>query len=481
MAILTKENVGKLSHFTLYDETTTLSSTQVRNAIFNWCSYFKSQQILPQSRIVVLLPPSAITSTIIYAIVYCGAVYVPLDSSIPFTRLTYIVEDAKPSLVIGRGERPDWCQYTWLDADQMNLIESSAEDAKINEEDLAVILYTSGSTGNPKGVAISHRAVNHFVNWAIQYFAITEADHINNIAPFIFDLSLFDLFVAIKTDAKLSIMPRRCIIQPQLATSWLSQQRITILYTVPNVLQFFASRQLFSPEIVQQLRLILFAGEIMPIGVMDALLKQLPQTSFYNLYGPTETNVCCFWQVTRERMATYLQLPIGQAVPGFTLELDEATQELLVKGGSLMSGYWQNESKHLPVDAKGYYHTGDKVSINSQGEYDFHGRLDQLIKFHGYRIEPIEIEQYINQFNGVVESLVFSLKQKEPNIIACIIGTKIIPQSQLIQFLREYLPHYMLPTCIIQCENFPRLVNGKCDRLRLMEIISEQVSESQYD
>jgi len=206
---------------------------------------------------------------------------------------------------------------------------------------------------------------------------------------------------------------------------------------------------------------ILFAGEVFPLPSLSKLTEALPNIDFYNLFGPTETNVCTYWQVDRERLSTLSSLPIGAAACESKLKVDESG-ELLVRGPCIMSGYWKNSDvEHTDYQ---WYHTGDRVSYNDRGELLYHGRMDRMLKSSGYRIEPAEIESVINRFAQIENSVVIG--ESDPisgnRLVAVVVGNDVDINSMRTH-LKQNLAAYMQPYRFVQLSAMPLLSNGKVD------------------
>ncbi|MCF7971820.1 MAG: AMP-binding protein, partial [Methylococcaceae bacterium] len=382
------------------------------------------------------------------------------------TRLNFIIQDAQPHYIIGLGAAPDWLTTPelWLDIDNVLCTTNpNIQAVTVESSALAAILYTSGSTGNPKGVALSHQALANFSTWASQTFAINNQERIASLAPFHFDLSIFDLFSSLAGGASVYFLPSRLSLSPSRLTAWLAENQISCWYTVPSLLSFIALKGALDTTPLPHLKRILFAGEVFPTPHLIKLADLLPETELYNLYGPTETNVCCYWPVDRKRLNIEQTIPIGLPACNAQLTIDADTGELQVNSLNNFSGYWQ-QGKLNPLNSRTYL-TGDKVSLNQYGEYDYHGRLDRMLKCSGYRVEPAEIEQCINQLEHIESCAVVGIKdatsgQRPAAVVVLIAGASL---AEAIKPLRQLLAPYMQPCKFIVVDSLPVLSNGKTD------------------
>lgn len=435
-------------------------------------SGYLSSRSHPCLRVAIALDRGTEAAAAILGVLFSGACYIPLDIKNPANRLRFITNDADVQYVIGKGDCPGWMDdsHQWLDLDRIQKPSTlPSPTVTIAPDSLAVILYTSGSTGMPKGVALSHNAINNFAQWAGNTFHISPMDRIASLTPFHFDLSVFDLFTCLSFGASIHFVPARLTLSPSRLTAWLQEHQITAWYTVPSLLSFIALKGALETTPLPELNTILFAGEVFPTGHLKKLSKLLPKTDLYNLYGPTETNVCCYWPVERDRLLENTPIPIGIPACNAELEIAEDTCELLVNCGNNLSGYWQRGRLIKPETGTIWYHTGDKVSLNSRGEYCYHGRLDRMLKCSGYRVEPAEIESVINQIPGVESCAVFGIQDatsgQRPAV--AIVLQPDIDLAGISKSLKQQLPAYMHPGKIIAIEVLPYLSNGKIDYLNL--------------
>lgn len=389
---------------------------------------------------VILDRPKGIEGVVGWmAILLSGGVCVPVDPQWPQKRKEQIAEDCTPVVRLGA------------------TIEGSGNPCRSTErrsDDLAMILYTSGSTGVPKGVCLSDGNILHFVEWMVREFGIGPQDRLSNHAPYTFDLSLFDHFGAFCAGAAVVPVPREATLFPVQLSKFISEKQVTVWYSVPLPLVGLAERGNLSGTDLSRLRLVLFAGEAFPVGPLRKLVSQLPRVELVNLFGPTETNVCLFHRL-RPGDADGPELPIGRPAPGFEIRIEE--EELWVRGPGVMQGYWGRE----PV--RDWYNTGDRIR-ESDGVVWFLGRSDRRVKVRGYRIELGEIEEALRSIPNVREAAVVSVvgSYEQRGLRACMVlerGTVDAVKSAL----PERLPAYMIPEQLEVLEALPRTSSGKID------------------
>jgi amino acid adenylation domain-containing protein len=448
----------------------------------------------------------------VYGIMKAGAAYVPLDPFAPVARLGYVVRDCGIRHLVTKEEKRDQlrtmaemetnleCLVGVAPQDDLRLrciswdeVETAAlgalPDVGTIEQDLAYILYTSGSTGDPKGVMHTHRSGLSFVEWAVDTYALRHEDRLSNHAPLHFDLSTFDLFAGAYVGAATVIVPEVLTKFPANLSKLIQDERLTVWYSVPFALIQLLLRGGLSARDLSSLRWVLFAGEVFPTKHLRALIGQLTHARFSNLYGPTETNVCTYYHVQELPPDSDEPIPIGRPcanVDDLVVDADDRpvapgeVGELLIRGPVVMRGYWGRPGLtergffrrigHSDYEDT-FYRTGDLVQLQPDGNYKYLGRKDRQIKTRGYRVELGEIEVALLSHEQVEEAAVYVVPdgQGSNQIEAAVIATRgaSLAPAALEAYLKEQLPSYAIPVKISVTDDFPRTSTGKIDRRAL--------------
>jgi amino acid adenylation domain-containing protein len=433
-----------------------------------------------------------------------GCVYVPIDLGSPAPRLARIVAAADPAfVVVGADARaaldavrqalPERCATLELDA-----VEPAAAPPApaVDATSPAHILFTSGSTGVPKGVVITHANVAAFLDWAVPYFAIGPDDRLSGHAPLHFDLSTFDVFGALSTGAELHLVPPRANLLPRDLAAFVEQRRLTQWFSVPTVLAYMAKLDAIPPGGFSTVRRIIWCGDVLPTPVLRTWMERHPHASFTNLYGPTEATIASSFHTVEEIPADdAAPIPIGRACAGEQLlVLDEdldpvpagETGDLYIAGAGLSPGYWRDPEKtaeaFLDAGAGRIYRTGDLARVGDDGLVYFVGRADSQIKSRGHRIELGEIEAAANTLPEVAEVAVVAVETGDfdGKAICCAWApsTDAGAADTLRAPLRELLPAYMIPSRWLRLETLPKNANGKIDRRVVRELFDEVAAAS---
>ena len=465
-------------------------------------------------RVGIYLRKSVDTVAAIFGILKTGAAYVPVDPGAPPARNAYIFNDctvkaivlenrfveklcaefpnpnALPALLgldgTGSGDFLKGALETEI-ADDASRVASD----ELSSDDLAYILYTSGSTGKPKGVMLSHRNALGFVDWCSEVFDPDENDRFSSHAPFHFDLSILDIYVSLKHGATLVLVEEEIGKDPIRLASLIAEKRISIWYSTPSILSFLAQYGKLDQYEFPALRFVLFAGEVFPIKHLRMLKDLLPRPRYFNLYGPTETNVCTYYEIPATIPVEQTKpFPIGKACTHYEDKLkvvDEAGQEvetgqegeLIAAGPGVMRGYWnlpERTANAFLVDAAGerWYKTGDVVLEDEHGDYLYLSRRDRMVKKRGYRVELGEIEAGLYKHPDVREAAVIAMSNEENGVqIKAYLSFRAgqnPSRIELKRFCTEALPNYMIPDFFSFLESLPKTSTDKIDYQRLKSI-----------
>jgi len=462
--------------------------------------------VAPGDRVGVYLRKSVDALAVVYGALKAGAAYVPVDPGAPVTRNAYILSNCNVKVAFTERSYFDQLQTELaavnaspvvfcldavgggrpltqaLDAADARGRASSHPSVFPGADELAYILYTSGSTGKPKGVMLSHENAVSFVEWCSEVFTPTPDDRFSSHAPFHFDLSILDLHVPLKHGAEVVLIGAELGKDPHGLAALIADEHITCWYSAPSILALLAVHGDLGSRPLEQLRLVLFAGEVFPVKHLRSLTTQLPHPRYFNLYGPTETNVCTFYEVSLpvpdDRDTPY---PIGKVCSHFEgLVVDEAgaplapTQEgeLCISGRGVMRGYWglpeQSERAFL-TDAhrRRWYRTGDIVSQDDDGNYLYRGRRDRMVKRRGYRVELGEIEASLYRHPQIKEAAAVAVPDADGGVrIRAFLACKGTTRPSLIElkgFCAQQLPLYMIPDQFSWLDALPKTSTDKVD------------------
>ncbi len=474
----------------------------------------KDRGVSRGDRVGIYMNKSLESAVSLYGIMQAGAAYVPLDPFAPPSRLAYVIQDCGIKHVISKPEKFSQLVEILAEAkgvehvigiepdeelsvecvswdDVQNQTTGQVVDVGTTEMDLAYILYTSGSTGNPKGIMHTHRSGLSFAEWAAHTYDLQAEDRLSNHAPLHFDLSTFDFFASSRVGATTIIIPTALTKFPANMSRLMESEQISVWYSVPFALIQLLQRGGLSDRDLSALRWIIFAGEVFPTKHLRELMRTLPNIKFSNIYGPTETNVCTYYHVEQLPEGDET-IPIGKVcenAEGLVIDADEnlvkpgEVGELLIRGGIVMRGYWNQKEK---TDAGFYrrpvfdyledtfYRTGDLVQLDKDGNYLYLGRKDRQIKTRGYRVELDEIEVALLSHPQVEEAAVYPIPDGQgSNLIEAAVVAKSgveISASAIINHISKQLPPYAVPVNVNILEKFPRTSTGKIDRRELQNL-----------
>lgn len=441
---------------------------------------------------VVVLADRSISSVVMFwGVVYSGNFYVPVDATLPPERLKLLLSLIEPAAVLAQEkyvqkmECQDIPVFTY---EHLIITEEKEEELRQIQKDMIDVdplymVFTSGSTGVPKGVVKTHRSVLTFLEDFTDLFQFDAYDVFGNQAEFDFDVSAKNIYTSVYTGGTLCLIPRICFMLPAKLSEFLNQHRITVLIWSASALKYAVNARCFQKEIPRYVNKVLFSGEALPAKVLNSWRSYLPQVMYVNLYAPSEVTGNCLYHVIKEELANDEKIPLGKAFPNMEvliLDIDkkavgeEGIGEIYVRGAFLSSGYYRDFEKteqafiQNPLN-NGYldmvYKTGD-LAEKKNGKLYFVSRIDDQIKHMGHRIELGEIESLTEMLENVDGCSAFFDAEQE-KIILAVEGR--VQDSVILGRLREQLPKYMVPHQVYIREQLPRNSHGKVDK----ELIKE--------
>lgn len=418
------------------------------------------------------------------ACAYCGACYCVLDTRQSEERLSKMLEQLQPScLIVKQGYEKLVSSFEYLLEEDILL---STEEVELKPHCYSnaplYINFTSGSTGQPKGVAVSHRSVLDFIPTFCKTFQFQEDDVFANQAPLDFDVSVKDLYSAMYLGASVILIPREFFSNPTDLMDLLVEKEATVLVWAVSALCFVSIMNGLSYRLPDRIHSILFSGEVMPVKHLRKWMKFLPQARYVNLYGPTEITCNCTYEIIDQK-GDLDHISIGKAFDNeWVFLLDENDQlvkepnrigEICVSGDCLALGYWNLPEKTATsfplnpfvkeVEIR-MYRTGDQAYYDETGKLFFQGRKDFQIKHLGHRIELGEIESVMQEHLACERACVL-YDAKRSKIEAHFEGT--LTKEEMADFLKKKLPSYMIPNHIHCWPHLPMTKNGKIDRQAL--------------
>ena len=441
-----------------------------------------------------------------FGAVYAGGFYSLLNPRLPEERLKQIKSVLNPSVVITNQENLELAEL--LFGDNVYLIDelktAAKNDALLSsvrgravDTDPLYANFTSGSTGVPKGVLVSHRSVIDFIDNFTEIFSIGQGNVIGNQAPFDFDVSVKDIYSAIKTGAKLVIIPMRLFSNPTALLDLLCERGVTTMIWAVSALCLISTFHGLDYKVPEKVNKILFSGEVMPHKHLAYFMDRLPNAVFVNLYGPTEITCNCTYHIIDRNRDYDNGIPVGKPFPNkdvFLLDdnnnlvtAENTAGEICVRGTALALGYYNAPEQTAkafvqnplnPNYPETIYRTGDFGKYDENGELLFCGRKDFQIKHMGHRIELEEIERAINGTSGI-ERCCCIFDEKKSKLYGFYVGA--LDKKELHRKLRERLPEFMIPNALRKLDALPLTANGKIDRKALLNVMGGNKIERKAD
>ena len=440
--------------------------------------------------VIVFMNKHPKTITAFFGVIEGGCFYVPIDEQMPVARINLILENVKPRLMICDAKTIKKAEAFETDAEAVLYEDIAYLEAdtkalqdirdKAIDTDPIYIVFTSGSTGVPKGVAACHRSVLDYIEQLSEVLKFDENTVFGNQTPLYFDACLKELYPTLKFGATTYLIPKGHFMMPIRLVEFLNEKKINTICWVVSALTMISSLQTFDKVVPQYLKTVAFGSEVFPVKQFNLWKTTLPETDFVNLYGPTEgTGMCCYYRANR-LFEEGESIPIGRPFKNTEIILlDENnkpadTGELCIRGTSVTLGYYNNPEKTAEAFVQNplntaypelIYRTGDIASRNERGELVFVSRKDYQIKHMGHRIELGEIEANVNALEGIKTCACVYSKTDE-KIVLYYVGEK--DKADLVKELRDKLPRYMIPNELENLENMLFTPNGKIDRKALL-------------
>ena len=483
----------------VWSEHETVTFEELGQLSYKAALYLQQNGVRKGDRVCLRLEKCTLAYALIIACLRIGAPYFFVDPSNPAARVSLILEKCKPSLVFSAKETPldlpgyrvvivdQEDQFAALEVKDKGILEAETD---IVGTDAAYIMFTSGSTGFPKGAVMSHANILNFIQWAHGEFSVTPDDVFTNVNPLFFDNSVFDFYASIMNGASLVPFDAAMIKDPYQVLRRIDELRCTVYFSVPSLLIYFQTLKMVTPSSFAHIRCIIFGGEGYPKAKLKELFECLhSRAELVNVYGPTEcTCICSAYRVTAsdfENLDGYP--PLGGPIPNFSFEiLNEQGKaaaagevgELYLGGPCVGLGYFgdpeltQEAFGQNPLNSHYHeriYRTGDLVCRSKQdSKIHFVGRKDSQIKHQGYRIELGEIEHALCRIAGVDEVVALHTTRDGISSIVAVVASGNGLQADAIRMeVSKILPAYMVPGQIDVLDRLPKNTNGKIDRRSL--------------
>lgn len=460
---------------------------------------FLSDKGIYKEPVVVFMNKHPKTITAFFGVIAAGDFYVPIDEEMPRVRIDLILENLKPRAVIcdektkaiaetfnfeGEIYLYDEMIQTPVNAEKLQEIHDKAIDT-----DPIYVVFTSGSTGVPKGVVACHRSVLDYIEQLSEVLEFNEDTVFGNQTPLYFDACLKELYPTLKFGATTYLVPKSLFMFPIKLVEFLNEHKINTVCWVVSALTMISAFGAFDKVQPEYLHTIAFGSEVFPIKQFNLWKSVLPNAKFTNLYGPTEgTGMCCYYKVNRE-FALDEAIPVGRPFKNTEIILlndenkraaDGEPGEICIRGTSLTMGYYNNPEKTAEAFVQNplntaypelIYRTGDIGKYNEYGELVFVSRKDYQIKHMGHRIELGEIEVNVNMMPEIKLSgcIYDNVKGK---IVLYYVGD--IETGELTKALKDKLPRYMIPNYVKKLDEMPLTPNGKINRVFLKQKYQEE-------
>ena len=466
-------------------EGTGLTYQELNRRADRMAGFLVSRGVRPGDRVGIALPKTALAFTALFGVMKARACYVPVDWTGPVERARAILTSCQVRVTLAD---PRWQGMEGADETVIALDAATSDSiwsgepleidpAERTPDDLAYILYTSGSSGVPKGAMVTQRNATSYVDWCAELVSATHEDRFGNHAPFHFAMCILDIFVPIKLGGSTHLVSEEMGKNPKELARFIASRGITVWYSTPAILGLLAEYGDLSSLDCSSLRAVCFAGEPFPIKKLRRLMELWPGPSYFNLWGSTESNALTFCPIPnpipQDRTEPY---PIGKAGSHCKVMVlnDDAEPVapgeeglMYISGPPVFQGYWGRETVFLERHGAKWHNTGDVVKERDGEGFVYVGRRDRMVKRRGFRIELAELERALYRHPAISEAAVIALpdSQNGVRIIASLVCSQE-PRPTIIEmktFCHEQLPAYMKPDVFVFDEALPRTRTNKVD------------------
>lgn len=491
----------------------------LRELVQSVAGWLRQNTVEPAPRVGILASRSLATYTGILGTCWAGGTYVPISTKLPEDRLIQVLDQIRAEVLIldaeGRAalskrvvnhcprlillpelatssavRLDDGASVMLVGKDALPAFDAKDAPAPVPADHIVYIIFTSGTTGIPKGVMIPASAVSHFISAMKSRYALSSSDRVAGMTEITFDISVFDMFVVWSCGASLLVVPASQLMAP---ASFVRRNECTVIFTVPSVVGGMDRMRMLRENSLPGLRYSLFAGEPLPVLSASAWKQAAPNSVVENLFGPTEATVVCIGQQfsgpedatpNRGIVATGVPFPgMEAAIVDSSLQFlpDGESGELLLSGPQLSSGYFRAEDPtrlSFPLlDGKRWYRTGDLAYRDMRGIFHHLGRIDNQVKVRGLRVELEEVESYLRDIyrTDAVAAVAWPVDHGSASGIVAFVSGQIGPDDPEVKsMIRSRLPSYMVPSTIRHLESLPLNANGKVNRKELVKLLDQE-------
>ncbi|MBS2034964.1 amino acid adenylation domain-containing protein [bacterium] len=429
-------------------------------------------------RVAILASRSTAACLSVLACAWNGATYLPLGLDWPEERLLQVLQSFRPEALLldERGETrltPALQEHLPARRARADLLQhpASAEPAQVDKDSLAYVIFTSGSSGQPKGVMVRCQGVRGLMARLLQDMGLDQPYRVAGNFELSFDGSILDMFPCWENGGTLYLVPRQQAMAPH---TFLAGQAIQSFVLTPAHLQMMLA---LKAPVLPELRWCAFGADALPRDALQAWRKLAPQARLFNLYGPTEGSVAWMWHEMEELSGDWELVPLGRPLAGLEVEIAPESGELVLIGDQVAAGYWKQpeltEQRFFSLDSRPAYRTGDRVRKDPDGCFHFLGRIDNQVKIRGCRVELEEVESLLRRADPGCQAAALSWPERpgELNQLVAFVGGTRLTKAEFRQRLQASLPEFMLPSQLHILERLPSNAGGKVDRAQLRALL----------